>query len=103
MRAAASRNRLIYFRVSEEELERFRSLAELKGARSLSDLAREAMERMHKSQAEEFTQHESVPVLLEQIHCLQDTVNRVHDRIQELSAHFPSLTVELTTEENIGK
>ncbi len=82
MAILGSRNRLIYFRVSEEELERFRSLAETKGARSLSDLAREAIERLHQSEPEHLA---SVPILLERIHVLQNTVNTMNGRLEELS------------------
>jgi hypothetical protein len=63
----------------------------------------EHMHRMQAEEAEEFGRHESVPVLIERIHCLQDTVNRVHERIQELSSHFPVLSAELSEEEKIGK
>jgi hypothetical protein len=109
---AASRTRLIYFRVSEEELERFRSLAEKKGARSLSHLAREAMERMHRTQGgaqddpatePREASPEMTPVLLRQIHSLQDTVNRMHDRIQELSFHLRRETEPGNTEGKISR
>lgn len=40
------RNRLVYFRVTEEEFEKYSSLCQLKGARSLSDLARGAVDRL---------------------------------------------------------
>ena len=81
MAIVASRNRLIYFRVSEEELERFRSLAESKGARSLSGLAREAMERLQHGGSSE---SEIVPVLLERIHILQNSIEKMNDRLEEL-------------------
>jgi hypothetical protein len=40
------RNRLVYFRVSEEEFLQFSRMCQSVGARSLSDLARSAMHRM---------------------------------------------------------
>lgn len=40
------RNRLVYFRVSEDEFERFNHVCELMGARSISDLARSAVQSM---------------------------------------------------------
>lgn len=40
------RNRLIYFRVSEEEYQRFNEVCKETGSRSISDLARSAMEKM---------------------------------------------------------
>ena len=39
------RNRLVYFRVSEEEFEQFTRVCEQEGARSISDLVRSAMSR----------------------------------------------------------
>lgn len=40
------RTRLVYFRVSEEEFQQFNRICESIGARSLSDLARSAMQNM---------------------------------------------------------
>jgi hypothetical protein len=40
------RNRLIYFRISEGEFENYTRLCESSGARSISDLARSAVNRM---------------------------------------------------------
>lgn len=44
------RNRLVYFRVSEEELNMFHQLQVSQGVRSLSELARTAMKRMAEPQ-----------------------------------------------------
>src|SRR5882672_7989524 len=40
------RNRLVYFRISEEEFRKVSDMCESEGARSLSDLARQAMQRL---------------------------------------------------------
>jgi len=40
------RNRLVYFRVSEDEFQQFNQMCESVGARSISDLARSAIQRM---------------------------------------------------------
>ena len=40
------RNRLVYFRISEDEFQRLRDLCDSEGARSISDLARLAVERL---------------------------------------------------------
>ncbi len=51
------RNRLVYFRVSEDEFQQFNQMCESVGARSISDLARSAIQRMiqqdgnHQAQA----------------------------------------------------
>jgi hypothetical protein len=103
MALTVSRTRLIYFRVSEQELARFRTLAEKKGARSLSDLAREALERLHATQGEGGDAPELVPRLLEQIGSLRDTVDRMNVKIQELSTHFPAPEPEIKLEETTSK
>ena len=40
------RNRILYFRVSEDEFQQFNHICESTGARSVSDLARSAMQNM---------------------------------------------------------
>ena len=40
------RNRTVYFRVSEDEFDRFNNIRQSTGARSISDLARAAMQSM---------------------------------------------------------
>jgi hypothetical protein len=40
------RNRLVYFRVSEDEFQQFNQICEAERARSVSDLARYAVQRM---------------------------------------------------------
>jgi hypothetical protein len=40
------RNRVLYFRVSEDEFQRFNHICEVLGARSISDLARSAVQNM---------------------------------------------------------
>ena len=40
------RNRLVYFRVSEDEFRQFTQLCERHGSRSISDLVRDAMHRL---------------------------------------------------------
>jgi hypothetical protein len=40
------RNRIVYFRVSEQEFESFRDMCQCVGARSISDLARSAMRNL---------------------------------------------------------
>lgn len=42
------RNRLIYFRISDDEFKQFCEMCQSEGARSLSDLARSALKRLMK-------------------------------------------------------
>jgi hypothetical protein len=85
MALVSARNRLIYFRVSEEELTRIRSLAASRGARSLSDLAREAIEGMYRQPGLE---PDAVHSLIQQMDCLQNTLDRVSTNLEELNKHF---------------
>jgi hypothetical protein len=82
MAMVASRSRLIYFRVTEEELDRFRTLAESKGARSLSDLARQAMEGL---QSKEPASEEFFPALIEQINEVQRRLKDMSGRLEEIN------------------
>jgi hypothetical protein len=45
------RNRLVYFRVSEEEFQLFTNMCQAEGARSISDLARVALRRLVQERA----------------------------------------------------
>jgi len=51
MAVLSPRNRLVYFRISEEEFQRFSQLCLSEGARSLSELARCAVQRIIDSSA----------------------------------------------------
>lgn len=88
MSLLTARNRLIYFRVTEEELGRFRALAERKGSRSLSDLAREALERLNRPEPD-VNAERMVPELLEKIHRLQDQVSEMKGWLREMSDRLP--------------
>ncbi len=46
MKLAGSRTRVVYFRVSEAELERYLAFCRTQGVRSLSDLARSGLENL---------------------------------------------------------
>jgi hypothetical protein len=46
MSVVRPRNRLIYFRVSEDEYQEYNRICESTGSRSISDLARSAMQHM---------------------------------------------------------
>ncbi len=83
MSVLQSRNRLIYFRVSEEELAQFRSMAERLGARSLSDLAREALHRL--DEPKRGLEHESSLHWKESMKTLCNRVEEMHFRLEELT------------------
>jgi Arc/MetJ-type ribon-helix-helix transcriptional regulator len=99
MGVSSARNRLIYFRVSEEELSRFRSLATLKGSRSLSDFAREALEKLSGPTVDNAA---TVPALLEHIHELRDKMDSINQRLEQLSKQLVTETsAESTHEEGL--
>lgn len=72
------RNRLVYFRVSEDEFQRFMQLCEREGARSISDLARDAMHRLLESANGE----ESSP----RVQLLDKLIAEVSAQLQQLAS-----------------
>jgi hypothetical protein len=81
------RERLVYFRISEDEFRQFVSVCEQEGARSVSDLARSAVQRLiadgnRQREGEELTQkmerlENLIAALTEQLRLL--TVARIHN------------------------
>ena len=66
------RNRLVYFRISEEEFEQILKACDSKGARSLSDLARAAVQEFIKPVKPETEQ-------------LFDTLNSLSARLDDIN------------------
>lgn len=95
MPVMSSRNRLIYFRVSEDELIRFRALAEMKGSRSLSDLMRDALERLNGAQHQNPAE---APRLLEQINSLQQSISEMNLRLDGLTKQLDGIRNEMPQE-----
>jgi hypothetical protein len=56
MAAAHRRDKLVYFRISGQEFEEIRKACETKGARSVSDLARSAVQAFISSPGNQFEQ-----------------------------------------------
>jgi len=74
------RNRLVYFRVSEDEFQQFNHLCESTGARSLSDLARSAMQSLI---------HDAPPNRSERI---SDRLSLLETMVRELNREVVQLT-----------
>jgi DNA-binding transcriptional regulator GbsR (MarR family) len=55
------RERLVYFRISEDEFHQFVSVCEQEGARSVSDLARSAVQRLISNCDQKREAHELTP------------------------------------------
>ncbi len=75
------RERLVYFRVSEDEFRQFVSVCEQAGARSVSDLARSAVQRLI---ADGHRQHED-DQLADKMHRLEKLISKVTEQLQLLN------------------
>lgn len=76
------RERLVYFRISEDEFRQFLSVCEKEGARSVSDLARSAVQRLI---ADGHRQREEDEVT-ERMHRLERLIEAVTEQLQMLAA-----------------
>jgi len=75
------RERLVYFRVSEDEFRQFVSVCEQAGARSVSDLARNAVQRLIAEGQRQRDGHE----LEEKMQVLERLIAAVTEQLQLLS------------------
>lgn len=83
MSVLKTRTRLIYFRVSEDEYQRFSDICRSSGSRSISDLARSAMERMMQADSPQEAQVSTKLALLEA--AVSELSNKVHNLSQSMS------------------
>jgi hypothetical protein len=76
------RERLVYFRISEDEFRQFASVCEQAGARSVSDLARNAVQRLiadgHRQREDE--------EIAEKMHKLENLIAAVTKQLELLEA-----------------
>jgi hypothetical protein len=75
------RERLVYFRISEDEFRQFASVCEQEGARSVSDLARSAVQRLI---AEGHRQKED-DALAQRMHRLDELIAAVTEQLSLLT------------------
>jgi len=78
-----TRSRLVYFRVSEEEFAEYTRFCQAHGARSLSDMAREAVTQMldlHKHAGEEADEG----LVSERLKSLDDLTRALTDRLEKV-------------------
>ena len=75
------RERLVYFRISEDEFRQFGSVCEQGGARSVSDLARNAVQRLIADGQRQREGHE----LEEKMRVLERLIAAVSEQLQLLS------------------
>jgi hypothetical protein len=76
------RERLVYFRISEDEFRQFVSVCEEAGARSVSDLARNAVQRL----IADGRRHREDQDIDEKIRALERLIAAVTEQLQLLSA-----------------
>ena len=84
------RERLVYFRVSEDEFRQFVSVCEQAGARSVSDLARNAVQRLIAEGQRQRDGHE----LEEKMQVLERLIAAVTEQLQLLSSQAKESGVE---------
>jgi hypothetical protein len=77
------RERLVYFRVSEDEFRQFVSVCEEAGARSISDLARNAVQRLIADGRRHREDHD----IDEKIRVLERLIAAVTEQLQLLSVN----------------
>jgi hypothetical protein len=75
------RDRLVYFRISEEEFEQILKACDSKGARSVSDLARAAVQEFIKPIKPESEQ------LLETLNSLSAGLDEINRSVRQLVSH----------------
>ncbi len=76
------RERLVYFRISEDEFRQFVSVCEQEGARSVSDLARSAVQRLIADGDKQRNGEE----LAEKMHRLEQLITAVTEQLRLLTA-----------------
>lgn len=82
------RERLVYFRVSEDEFRQFVSVCEQAGARSVSDLARNAVQRL----IAEGQRQRDGSELEEKMQVLERLISAVTEQLQLLSSQTRETT-----------
>ena len=76
------RERLVYFRITEDEFHQFAGVCEQAGARSISDLARNAVQRLIAEGNRERENHDLAP----KMHSLEKLIAEVTAQLQMLIA-----------------
>ena len=73
------RNRLVYFRVSEEEFRLFTDMCQIEGARSISDLARLALQRL--AQERKLNAEDD---FIGKLRAINEVLNELGDKVERL-------------------
>jgi hypothetical protein len=77
------RERLVYFRITEDEFQQFASVCEQSGARSVSDLARNAVQRL----IADCQKRQQLDQMEEKMRVLETLITAVTQQLQVLTLH----------------
>jgi uncharacterized protein with PIN domain len=77
-----TRQRVIYFRITEDEFSKFAALCEQEGARSVSDLTRKTVLRLINEKHRQEHQQE----LMKKIENLESLVMRMSEQLESIAA-----------------
>jgi hypothetical protein len=75
------RNRLVYFRVSEDEFKQFTQLCKAAGARSISDLVRLGLDRIVQDRKGNRDDE-----MRQKLAALDDSLAQLHSKVEELNS-----------------
>ncbi|HBY62981.1 MAG TPA: hypothetical protein DEH78_24420 [Solibacterales bacterium] len=81
------RNRLVYFRLSEDEFEKINSACHATGARSISDLARHALQKMIEEQR---PSADDSPLAI-RLRTMDDMIRTLNQNLEQLTGLIGSL------------
>lgn len=74
------RNRLVYFRISEDEFQKVAEMCQSEGARSLSDFARLAMQRQIRDGSET-----PDTIMKEKLRVIDEIIGELNRKLQQLT------------------
>lgn len=87
MGLALRKSKMVSFRLSQEEYQRFRALCAAQGVRSLSDLARTAMQKLVAAESRADPLSLEVQDLRSQVRSLSLELERISEAVEARSAH----------------
>ena len=91
------RNRLVYFRVSEDEFRELNHIRESMGARSISDLARSAMQRLLREGCQDRPDGVN-----QRLSALETVVADLRQRVEEMTTSPDSSRIREVTFAGLG-
>ena len=93
------RERLVYFRISEDEFHQFVSVCEQEGARSVSDLARNAVQRLISDGDRHREDHQLTP----KVQMLEKLIGELNSQLRVLTALLQTKDAEAAQSAKAGE